>query len=174
MRDLWRFSLRWLRKLLTIFTHVNREHFFKGYFVLHAINWRPVLLIPVRIVYRSCFFLVRILFGRVEIYFNCAVDLYTLFFARLRFCNNWYSLLEVFIILSFTEKSSTCAKLETLLTVYFWIPWALVEYSHKVFHVTLWMFLYSLQEMTFTGQKSIFPLFLCRCLVDQWFTIFLT
>ena len=145
MRDLWSFSLLLLRKLLTIFTHVNREHLFKGYFVLHAINWRPVLLIPVRIVYRSCFFLVRILFGRVEIHFNCTVDLYTLLFSRLlRLCDNWHSLFEVFIILSFTEKSSTCAKLETLLTVYFWISWALVEYSHKVFHVTFRMFLYPL------------------------------
>ena len=144
MRDLLRFNLRLLRKLLTIFMHVNREHLFKGYFVLHAINWRPVLLIPVRIVYRSCFFLVRILLGRVEINFNCAVDLYTLLFARLRLRNNWPGLLQVFIILSFTEKPSTCVKLETLLTVYFWIPWALVEYSHKVFHVTFWMFLYFL------------------------------
>ena len=145
MRYFWRFSLRWLCKLLNVLMHVNREHLFKGYFVLHAINWRPVLLIPVRIVYRSCFFLFRILLWRIEIYFYCVVDLYTLLFARLlRLYDNWHRLLEVFIILSFTEKSPTCAKLETLLTVNFWIPWALVKYSHKVFHVTFWMFLYSL------------------------------
>ena len=159
--DCWWFRFRRLRKLMAIFTHVNGEQLFEGCFILNAINWSSILLLPVRIVYRACSFLIRILFGRIEINFHGVVDFDTLLFILfIRFYSHSFSFLEIISILSFTKKPSPRVQCEIFIMITFRIPWALVEYSNKVFHVTFRVLFYSFKEMTFASHKHVFPLLL--------------
>ena len=173
--DCWRFRFRRLRKLMTIFTHVNGEQLFEGCFLLHAINWSSILLLPVRIVYRACSFLIRILFGRIEINLHGVVDFNALLFILfIRFYSHSFSFFKILSILSFAKKPSPRVECEIFIMITFRIPWALVEYSNKVFHVTFRVLLYFFKEMRLTSHEHVFPFFLLWSLEHNRLQSFLT
>ena len=160
---------------MTIFTHVNGEQLFEGCFLLHAINWSSILLLPVRIVYRACSFLIRILFGRIEINLHGVVDFNALLFILfIRFYSHSFIFLLIFSILSFTKKPSSRIEWETLIMVSFWVSRALIEYSNKVFHITFRVLFYSFKEMAFAGHEHVFPFLLLWGLEHDWLQSFLT
>ena len=168
--DCWWFRFRRLRKLMAIFTHVNGEQLFEGCFILNAINWSSILLLPVRIVYRACSFLVRILFRWIEIDFHSVVDFNALLFILfIRFYSHSFSFLEIISILSFTKKPSPRVECEIFIMITFRIPWALVEYSNKVFHVTFWVLFDFFEKMWVAWQKHVFSLFFHRRCIYRCF-----